>query len=127
MKFGYQAAYHRVNQSYFSQRHAPARTDSTTACPNLLTMDLKPFKTGQRTRWEALYAQEQWTLGRLTLQGALRFDHAWSYFPDQQIGPVTFLPTPLLLPKRSRASSATTTSRRAAVSPTTCSATARRR
>ena len=63
--------------------------------PNLLTMDLKPFKTGQRTRWEALYAQEQWTLGRMTLQGALRFDHAWSYFPDQQIGPVTFLPTPL--------------------------------
>ena len=58
-------------------------------------MDLKPFKTGQRTRWEALYAQEQWTLGRMTLQGALRFDHAWSYFPDQQIGPVTFLPTPL--------------------------------
>ena len=24
MKFGYQGAYHRVNQSYFSQRHAPA-------------------------------------------------------------------------------------------------------
>ena len=31
----------------------------------------------------------------MTLQGALRFDHAWSYFPDQQIGPVTFLPTPV--------------------------------
>jgi hypothetical protein len=61
-------------------------------------MDLKPFQTGQRTRSEALYAQEQWTLGRLTLQGALRFDHAWSYFPDQQIGPVKFLPTGLTLP-----------------------------
>ena len=84
--------------------------------PNLLTMDLKPFKTGQRTRWEALYAQEQWTLGRMTLQGALRFDHAWSYFPDQQIGPVHVPADAALLPKRSRASSATTTSRRAAVS-----------
>jgi len=94
MKFGYQAAYHRVNQSYFANdTHLQYRLNN--GVPNLLTMDLKPFKTGQRTRWEALYAQEQWTLGRMTLQGALRFDHAWSYFPDQQIGPVTFLPTPL--------------------------------
>ena len=83
-----------MNQSYFANdTHLQYRLNH--GVPNLLTMDLKPFKTGQRTRWEALYAQEQWTLGRMTLQGAIRFDHAWSYFPDQQIGPVTFLPTPL--------------------------------
>jgi hypothetical protein len=97
MKFGYQAAYHRVNQSYFSNdTHLIYRMNY--GVPNLLTLDLKPFKTGQRTRNEALYAQEQWTLGRMTLQGALRFDHAWSYFPDQQIGPVRFLPTAFVLP-----------------------------
>jgi carboxypeptidase family protein len=95
MKFGYQAAYHRVNQSYFSNdTHLTYRLNN--GVPNLLTMDLKPFRTGQRTQWEAIYAQEQWTRGRLTMQGALRFDHAWSYFPDQQIGPVRFLPTPLV-------------------------------
>ena len=65
-------------------------------------MDLKPFDTGQRTRWEALYAQEQWTLNRLTLQGAVRYDHAWSYFPDQQIGPVRFLPAGFTLPATGR-------------------------
>jgi hypothetical protein len=97
MKFGYQAAYHRVNQSYHSNdTHLIYRLNHGR--PNLLTMDLKPFRTGQRTRSEALYAQEQWTLGRFTLQGALRFDHAWSYFPDQQIGPVRFLPEPFVLP-----------------------------
>jgi hypothetical protein len=97
MKFGYQGAYHRVNQSYFSNdTHLIYRLNH--GVPNLLTLDLKPFRTGQRTRSEALYAQEQWTLGRLTLQGALRFDHAWSYFPDQQIGPVRFLPTAFVLP-----------------------------
>ena len=32
-------------------------------------------------RNDAFYAQEQWTRGRLTLQGALRFDHAWSWAP----------------------------------------------
>ena len=97
MKVGYQATYHRVNQSYFSNdTHLIYRMNY--GVPNLLTMDLKPFNTGQRTRSEALYAQEQWTLGRLTLQGALRYDHAWSYFPDQQIGPVKFLPTAFVLP-----------------------------
>jgi hypothetical protein len=97
MKFGYQAAYHRINQSYFSNdNHLTYRLNY--GVPNLLTMDLKPFDTGQRTRWEALYAQEQWTLGRITLQGALRYDHAWSYFPDQQIGPVRFLPAGFTLP-----------------------------
>ena len=39
-------------------------------------------------------------MGRMTLQGALRFDNAWSYSPAQTIGPAlingqTFLSTPL--------------------------------
>jgi hypothetical protein len=97
MKFGYQGGYHRVNQSYFSNdTHLIYRLNH--GVPNQLTLDLKPFRTGQRTRNDAFYAQEQWTLGRLTLQGALRYDHAWSYFPDQQIGPVRFLPTAFVLP-----------------------------
>jgi hypothetical protein len=96
MKPGYQAAYHRVNQHYFSNNtHLIYRLNH--GAPNQLTLDLKPFATGQRTRSEAVYAQEQWTLGRLTAQGAIRVDHAWSYFPDQQIGPVTFLPTAFVL------------------------------
>ena len=37
--------------------------------------------------------------GKLTLQGALRYDHAWSYYPAQQIGPTRFLPTPLVFPE----------------------------
>ena len=32
-------------------------------------------------------------MGRMTLQGALRYDRAWSYFPEVTIGPVRFLPT----------------------------------
>ena len=27
------------------------------------------------------------------MQGALRYDHAWSYFPEQTVGPVRFFPT----------------------------------
>ena len=35
----------------------------------------------------------------MTLQGALRFDHAWSYSPEQIVGPTSFLPTPIVFPE----------------------------
>jgi len=68
--------------------------------PISLTESLRVFKQSDRVRYDALYGQDQWTLGRITLQGALRFDHAWSYSPPQTIGPAliggqTFLATPL--------------------------------
>ena len=58
-----------------------------------MTLTINQFPIRQRVRSDAFYAQEQWTLGRMTLQGALRYDHAWSYFPEQTVGPVRFFPT----------------------------------
>jgi hypothetical protein len=52
-----------------------------------------------RAAWQAWFVQEQWTVRRLTLQGALRFDRAWSWFPEQQEGPSRFLPAPLIVPE----------------------------
>src|SRR5206468_7021294 len=46
----------------------------------------------------AFYAQEQWTLGPVTVQGALRFDYARSYFPEQTVGAQPFLPTSVTYP-----------------------------
>ena len=65
-----------------------------------LTESLRVFVQKDRVRYDALYGQDQWTMGKMTLQGAIRYDHAWSYSPDQTIGPAliggqTFLPTPL--------------------------------
>ena len=34
----------------------------------------------------------------MTVQGALRYDHAWSYFPEATVGPVRFFPTPVTYP-----------------------------
>ena len=67
--------------------------------PNQLTQNLPPYYTDTRVRMNALYVQDTWTRGRMTLQGALRYDHAWSYYPAQQLGPTRFLPTPLLFPE----------------------------
>jgi hypothetical protein len=68
--------------------------------PSQLTESLRVFTQSDRVRYDALYGQDQWTMGRVTLQGALRFDHAFSYSPAQTIGPAlingqTFLATPL--------------------------------
>jgi hypothetical protein len=35
----------------------------------------------------------------MTLQGAVRYDHAWSYFPEQTVGPVRFFPTAVTYPR----------------------------
>ncbi|PYQ71276.1 MAG: hypothetical protein DMG01_26005 [Acidobacteria bacterium] len=40
----------------------------------------------------SLYVQDQWTSHRLTLQGALRWDHPWSWFPAQTEPQSRFFP-----------------------------------
>jgi hypothetical protein len=67
--------------------------------PNQLTMYIHEYQNDLWMRDDGLYVQQQWTVNRLTLQGALRFDHAWSWAPPQQLGPSTFLPTPLVFPR----------------------------
>jgi hypothetical protein len=67
--------------------------------PNQLTQTVSPWINNARAGWDALFAQEQWTMGRLTLQGALRFDVARSWFPEQNIGPDRFLSTPYHFPE----------------------------
>ena len=67
--------------------------------PNQLTESISPWVNKSRAGWDAVFAQERWTRGRLTLEGAVRFDRAHSWFPAQQEGPSRFLPTPIILPK----------------------------
>ena len=47
----------------------------------------------QKQTMIAFYAQDRWTVKRLSLQGGLRFEHLSDYFPQQQMGPNLFLPT----------------------------------
>jgi hypothetical protein len=67
--------------------------------PSSLTQSLRVFKQRDRVKYAALYVEDQWTRGRMTVQGALRYDRSWSYSPEQQIGPTTFLPTALMFPE----------------------------
>ena len=62
-------------------------------------MNINRFGIEQTVRSDAFYAQEQWTLGRMTVQGAMRYDRASSYFPEQTVGPVRFFPTAVTYPR----------------------------
>ncbi|MEP7306867.1 MAG: TonB-dependent receptor [Acidobacteriota bacterium] len=96
MKFGYQGAYHTDNR-------APGGNDVSyrfnNAIPNQLTETINYYRSYSRVRYDALYAQDNFTRGRLTVQGAVRFDHSWSYYPEQSIGGVTFLPGITVFPE----------------------------
>ena len=67
--------------------------------PNQLTQTLLPYTTSYRTRNASFYVQDQWTRGRMTLQGALRFDRNWSFSPEQSIPASAFLPSALVFPE----------------------------
>jgi hypothetical protein len=102
MKFGYQGGHLIDERKNFTNTHfLQYRVNSSTGVtiPNQLTMTINQFPITQRVRYAAFYAQEQWTLGRVTLQGALRYDRAWSYFPEATVGPVRFFPTAVTYPK----------------------------
>lgn len=60
--------------------------------PNQLTMSSGTFDLFANVQTAALYAQDQSTFGRLTLQGALRYDRSSSQFLDQHVGPERWIP-----------------------------------
>jgi hypothetical protein len=91
MKFGYQGAFHVDDRWPFTNNQRLSYRFNN-GVPNQLTLSAGHVLTHSRVRYAAFYAQEQWTRGRTTLQGAVRYDHAWSYFPEQQVGPERFVP-----------------------------------
>jgi hypothetical protein len=101
MKFGYQGGYLIDNQfTYTNDQFIAYRVNN--GVPNRVTQQINSIPVRQRVRYDAFYAQEQWTLGRMTLQGALRFDRAWSFFPEVTIvfnvqDPTQHYHVPLLL------------------------------
>src|SRR5712692_2327255 len=98
VKVGYQGGYLVDNRKNFTNStFLQYRTQN--GVPDQLTETINAFPQQNRTRYDAWYGQEMWTLGRFTFQGALRFDHAWSWFPEATIGPVRFLPTPTTFPE----------------------------
>jgi hypothetical protein len=63
--------------------------------PNQLTLRARPYHDLWKLDADVgLFAQDRWTIDRLTLSGGLRFDYKKSHFPEQHLGPsLPLLPT----------------------------------
>jgi hypothetical protein len=90
LKTGYMAAY-EVTDIFgnFPSHGLQYRVNNASAgviTPNQITQRITPWQQANRTRYDAFYVQDQWTSGRLTAQGALRYEHAWSFFPEGKNG-----------------------------------------
>jgi hypothetical protein len=80
---GNMSLYYPTDPNNAFLRPAPVGVDVNTGVANL----------DERVWFGALYAQDQWTWNRFTLNGALRYDHAQSRYGATCIGPDIYVPT----------------------------------
>lgn len=67
--------------------------------PQSLTMvGANPIRFRSQAFSQSMYAQEQWTVRRLTLQGAMRYDNATAIYPNQTFGGSAFQPAVFIFP-----------------------------
>jgi hypothetical protein len=84
IKIGYQAAF-QVQKNFQNEGQGLSYVFNTQV-PIQFTLRDAPFWQSNRTRFDAIYVQDQWTHNRLTLQGGVRYEHAWSWFPGEENG-----------------------------------------
>jgi hypothetical protein len=92
-KVGYQGSY----QAASTLRHAnPSLLSYTLSAgvPTSFTVRIPEWQSADRTWTQSFFIQDTWTRRRLTIQGALRYDRAWSYAPEGLNG--TNTPAPQL-------------------------------
>jgi hypothetical protein len=63
--------------------------------PNQVSVAIPDWLTADTTSVAAFFVQDTWTRGRMTLQGALRYDRAWSWSPAEHNGTTATSPTNL--------------------------------
>ena len=114
VKVGYTGSFTEVHNGrvpnntqlrYTFNSSAPATATCTTSpdgrrlCPVSVSYFLAPrWDQHDRTATAGFYAQDQWTIGRLTLQGGVRYDRAWSWAPadgNGTTGTSRFNPQPI--------------------------------
>jgi hypothetical protein len=86
MKLGYQGNHWRDDR----EMHVNTRDLGYVAVtipglglfPISVNQYLNPYNVNARAMQTSLFVQDQWTVNRLTLQGAIRYDRPWSWFPE---------------------------------------------
>jgi hypothetical protein len=97
MKIGFDQMHNISDRIWYNNRQGLLYRFNN-GVPNQLTMILDGFRQEAEVRGGAAYAQDQWTLGRFTAQGGMRFDWGSSSAPEQTVGPDRWIPTPFTFP-----------------------------
>ena len=84
LKFGHQGGF-MVAKTTTQVAQQLSYTFNNTS-PIQLSTRVGPTRVSDRLRYGAFYVQDAWTQGRLTLQGALRFELASSWSPGDENG-----------------------------------------
>ena len=82
IKVGYQGNYWRDDRRMLTNTQQLGYT-FFGGVPTQLTQYAANYNVNARALQTSIYAQDQWTINRLTLQGAIRYDNPWSWFPEQ--------------------------------------------
>lgn len=86
LKVGYQGSYQKSLQAR-EANDTLLRYTFNNRVPESVSYYIAPrWEQNDRTASTAFYVQDQWTRGRLTLQGAVRYDRAWSWAPAHHNG-----------------------------------------
>src|SRR5687767_7934659 len=85
LKVGYQGAY-QIASGTFATNSTLTAYRFNQRSPNQFTVRLPNWQTADRTVQHSAFVQDQWTVNRLTLQAALRYDHAYSWSPAGENG-----------------------------------------
>ncbi|MEO8260758.1 MAG: TonB-dependent receptor [Acidobacteriota bacterium] len=86
MKVGYQGSYQKSLQGRVANQ-TQLQYRFNNGVPNAFRYYISPrWEQNDRTGTASLFVQDQWTKDRLTLQGGLRYDRAWSFAPAERNG-----------------------------------------
>lgn len=102
VKIGYQGSYQRSLQARDANTTLLRYTMNNRALNGVGYTLASRWEQNDRTATTALYVQDQWTKGRFTLQGAVRYDRASSWAPAEGNGTTEvsrFNPAPITFPR----------------------------
>ncbi len=102
LKIGYQGSYQRSLQARDANSTLLRYTMNNRQLNGVSYTLATRWEQNDRTATSALFVQDQWTMGRVTLQGALRYDRASSWAPAEGNGTTEisrFNPAPITFPR----------------------------
>jgi hypothetical protein len=86
-KVGFEGRFNRINFDFNQDNNYDLRYTFNQGVPNSLTEIAAPFHEDQTTTEVGFYAQDRWTVKRLTLNLGVRYDKYNSSYPDHTFGP----------------------------------------